>query len=134
MKHLKILFLSMIFLSSPNIFAAENEKEEKIDFQTEVDPKAYSPKEFEKNSGYKTTALKKDPPPLSTREERNLVFSKVKDLEKQITGYDHLAKDMLFYRAKSKSINELTKLYPEIPESILKDLQKQFAAILKTKK
>jgi hypothetical protein len=132
MKIWTILILSVIFSFSSN--ARAEEKEEKIDFQTEVDAKVYSPKEFEKKSGYKTTAMKKDSTSLSTREERNLVFSKVEGLEKQITGYDHLAKDMLFYRAKSKSIKELTQFYPQIPETILRDLKKQFSQNAKTKK
>lgn len=105
---------------------AEAEQEEKIEFQTEVDPKIYSPKDFQKKSGHKTRALPENGRPLMpSKEERDSVFTKVDGLNSEISNLDELAKDLLYTRAKTRSINELAKIYPNISPQHLTNLQKQ---------
>ncbi len=113
---------------------SKEEEEEKIEFQTEVDPTIYAPKEFQKKSGYKTKTI---PEPgkslMPTKEEREAVFTKVDGLNSEISAYDELAKDLLFTRAKTRSINELAKIYTKISVETLTSLQIQIQESAKKK-
>lgn len=140
---LTFMALSLLFFVSVSSEASQadskkkpskEEEEEKIEFQTEVDPNIYSPKEFQKKSGYKTKTI---PEPgkalMPTKEEREAVFTKVDGLNSEISTFDELAKDLLFTRAKTRSINELAKIYPKISVETLTLLQKQIQESAKKK-
>ncbi len=137
-----IVFFSMIGILLADVSeAAEKKKtanksdEEVLEFQTSVDPKVYSPKEFQKKSGHKTQAIPEPGTPLMPiKERRDQVFTKVTGLDKEISAFDELAKDLLYARAKTRGINELAKIYPKIPAELLTRLQKEISLSETTKK
>lgn len=137
-----IVFFSVIGILLTGVsVAAEKKKTEKqsdeevLEFQTTVDPKVYSPKEFQKKSGHKTQAIPEPGTPLlPIKESRDQVFAKITGLDKEISAFDELAKDLLYARAKTRGINELAKIYPKIPAELLTRLQKEISLAETTKK
>ena len=97
------------------------------DFQVEVNPEIYSPADFQ-HQGVKSRALPtrlKRPDALPEKTERDSVFAKVPDLSSEIKSLDELDRDLLFVRARTKSLSELKRLYPNIKEKTLASLRKE---------
>lgn len=61
-----------------------------------------------------------------TREDRDTQFEKIK-LSIHTTKMDELGRDLLFMDLKSKSIEELTVLYPQIPSKDLEYAKTNFS-------
>jgi hypothetical protein len=104
------LFLTALFLARA-AFA-----EDSPDFQVEVNPHVYPAGEFARK-GVKAGNLPemmKRPDALPERGEREAVFARVPGLAQDVAGMDELDRDLLLVRARTKSAEELRKLYPKI--------------------
>ncbi|MCO5144479.1 MAG: hypothetical protein M9962_15480 [Oligoflexia bacterium] len=118
-----LILLSLTFGSS--VYAEEVQKEESMDWQIEIDPKVYAPTEFEKK-GLKTQNLakKSHKPELPRKEERDQFFQQVNGLDAHINKLDEVDKDIFYMNAKRKSIDELKKIYPNIPSELFLKFKK----------
>jgi hypothetical protein len=118
-------FVLLTLLLSTSVFAESNAP----DYHVEVNPKVYSPSDFEAN-GIKTGTIPakvKRPDALPEKRDREAIFERVPGLAGDIAGMDELARDMLFVRAKNQSLPDLVKLYPMVDAKRLALLKKECA-------
>lgn len=124
---MKLIFLA-IFLLQPMAKAADfdfdYDEAEKLEFETGVDEKTYSPSELKKK-GVKAKKLSTPKPTqklLPDHKLRDATYLKVEGLGEAIAGYDEMKRDILYVNARTRTVAELQKQYPEIPEPVLSRL------------
>jgi hypothetical protein len=96
-------------------------------YQVEVDPAVYPAAEFQ-GKGVKASHLRprvKRDDALPDKTEREKAFAEVPGLAQDVAKMDELDRDMLFVRAKTRSLKELKNLYPGIAEKTLAALQSE---------
>lgn len=120
---MKKLFALLALMALPSFLAQAEEP----DFQVEVDPEVYSAKDFARK-GVKTGKIPprvKRPDAIPTKQERDTAFGCVPGLAEEIQGMDELDRDLLFVRARTKPLKELSKIYPSLDQKKLAALSKE---------
>jgi hypothetical protein len=105
-----------LFLLLPLISFAEE------GFELQVNPGVYRPGEFKKGQKKKVVPMPEQKSLIPGKEKREAAFAKVEGLEKEISDFDHLSRDLLYVRAKTLKPEEVRKFYPQIPAALLSRL------------
>jgi hypothetical protein len=109
------------------LFAALPAWSEEPQLEILVDGSVYAPEEFQV-PGAKVEAMPTYRPSreaIPDKEVREEAFAKVEGLAKEIARFDELSRDLLYVRARNRSLKELRKAYPAIPAPVLSRLHKQ---------
>lgn len=96
-----------------------------------VDPSRVPPDQLPKSKELKVkvgTLPAKKKSEIPDREVREKVFASVPKLENHLEGFDELSRDLLYVKAKNKTVAALSKEFPNIPSDTLKKLK---AAVMK---
>jgi len=118
---MRLLLATFLLLTTHTpLFAAES------NFQVEVDPYVYPLADFSQEdvkAGIISRRVRR-PDAIPDKSERDRTFALVPGLEGEIAKMDELDRDILFVRAKTKSLKELTNFYPQLAEKKLAQLMK----------
>lgn len=125
-----LLIALSLLAATPVAFAADDADipvaEEKIVFETTVDTDVYPTKAFQKK-GQRVRAMpkKKSRTALPEAAERDAGFAKVPEVNAHLEKMPDMDKDIFFVRARTQTLDELKKSYPNISEDVLRRLQQR---------
>jgi len=115
------LILGVLFWASQA--SSDEQPAQQPTFTIAVDPQLSSPQAFE-GLGTAVVPLRKTEGVAPRKDERDRLFATIRGLNKIISPWDALDKDLLYIRAQHRGLDQLSATYPQVPKSILAALQK----------